>query len=122
MTCDSFHNATTGETIEIYQEGVRIYDSEGNLVYDSFYVEDLIKKGDLVGAAECILNYLGYEIKEKQIVYSPDGTQIIGLLTIEIDGWETNILIYIPESSKDHKKDMGLSIFVNGAMKIQKKN
>lgn len=45
----------------------------------------------------------------------------MGLLTIEIDGWDTNIAIYNPNASKSHKEFMGLNIFTNGATTIQEK-
>ncbi|MBU7047231.1 MAG: RHS repeat protein [Theionarchaea archaeon] len=93
-TCD----VVTGECkhySEFGLKGLRAYDSEGNIIFDSFKVQAKIDEGDYVGAVKLILAYLGYEIK-LQTVWNDQYGNEVDVLVITIEGKDAEIYVYDP--------------------------
>jgi hypothetical protein len=73
--------------------GLIAFDSEGNKTFSSSEVNRKLAEGDYIGAIIDILNFLGYDVSEKNLI-STD------LLKFQVDGVDVYIRVLSPEGTE----------------------
>ena len=75
---------------EFGTSGLIAFDSEGNKTFSTFEVERKLAEGDYIGAIIDILNFLGYDVSEQNLISTDT-------LLFQVDGVDVYITTIPPE-------------------------